>query len=178
MKRTLAALYSTALAGALVTGSAAAWANPQSIQYPTSHTLIALQGIPVDVPPPGRGAVQTDATTPDHPNPSITQPAPDENANVNANVNENANANANEPAPAPEPKKKERLVPGGASGVQTPNLPPPGGTAGNASPQTSGVPERRGPQNGPTPPGYPFGPPTGSYAPAGPSPSGPTPGFK
>jgi hypothetical protein len=181
-------LYSTALTAALVTSlSTAAWANPHSVQYPTSHTLIAMDGIPVDVPPPRRGQVQTDAPPPEHPNPSISQPAPEPtanvapndnaNANVNANAsgNGNANGNANE---TPPPPKKERMVPGGAVNVPTANLPPPGGTAGNASPQTSGVPERRAPEHSPTPPGYPFGSPQGSYAPAGPSPSGPTPGYK
>jgi hypothetical protein len=62
--------------------------------------------------------------------------------------------------------------------VPSSNQPPPTGLSGTASPPTNAMPSRRPSPGSPTPPGFPFGPPTGSYAPAGPAVSGPTPGFK
>src|SRR5690242_7968179 len=83
MKRKTPDLYSWLAAAAFVTGACVAHANPQSLQYPTSHTEIALQGIPVDVPSSRRGQVKTDADQneappprQDHQNPTITQPTP------------------------------------------------------------------------------------------------------
>jgi hypothetical protein len=182
MKRKKADLYSWLAAAAFVTGVGVAHANPQSLQYPTSHTEIALQGIPVDVPSSRRGQVKTDADQneappprQDHQNPTITQPTPPP---ADQNV-QNAPTQETPPAEPPPPqKKKPDLVPGGTTATPPPNVPPPGGTAGNATPSSNGFPERQTPEHSPTPPGFPNGMPTGSYAPAGPSPSGPSSGFQ
>jgi hypothetical protein len=55
----------------------------------------------------------------------------------------------------------------------------PAGTAnGSTTPLTNDTGQVQNPPHSPTPPGFPFGAPGGSYAPAGPSASGPTPGFR
>lgn len=55
----------------------------------------------------------------------------------------------------------------------------PAGTAnGSSTPLTNSTNQITNPPRSPTPPGFPFGAPGGSYAPAGPSASGPTPGFR
>lgn len=57
-------------------------------------------------------------------------------------------------------------------------LAPAGTTNGSSTPLTNDTSQIQNPPHSPTPPGFPFGAPGGSYAPAGPSASGPTPGFR
>ena len=98
-----------------------------------------------------------------------------------------------QPAPSPAPQA-EPGAPTGALEVPTPQPPaaepqvidarpapkqaPAGTLFGSSAANSNAIPRSVAQPISPTPPGFPLGAPGGSYAPAGPSPSGPTPGFQ
>ncbi len=155
-------VWTQALSMSVVTflGLGTAVANPRP-NSPGAHTLLAEMGIPV-----GNRHVDPAEAVPPYAEPEATPTG----VLVQAPVSEAPPADVVTPTEGTLDARPQAL------GLK--QLAPAGTTNGSEASQVNATPDIENAPKSPTPRGFPLGAPGGSYAPAGPSPSGPEPGFR
>jgi hypothetical protein len=152
-------IFTRGIGFSLLLGASAAFAGiPVPRQRPP-----AQPAEPATEPPPEAQPARAPAETP--PNPSVMQPPAKQPATSTA-------------APATPTQTTGVTVDVSPQATGQSRLAPAGTANGSTTPLTNDTGQVQNPPASPTPPGFPFGAPGGSYAPAGPSASGPTPGFR